>query len=357
MKLIVTIPAHNEEENIAEVIQEIPRRIAGIDTVEVLVLDDGSTDKTVSRAQAAGADYIISHKKNKGLARTFSDALEEAVRCGADIVVNTDGDNHYNQAKIPELIGPILENKADVVIGSRKVGELSDMPFFNKYLNMFGSFVTTRLAGLPTLDVSTGFRAYSREAALKIVVYSNHTYTHTTLLSAHDQQLIIAEVPIKARRVTRPSRLIPNIPHFVWHAGINIVRNIVLFRPLRFFGLLGAAVFLVGFFFVLRFLWLFFQGDGAGHVQSLVLAGVLMIIGFQTAVLGLLGSSIGWTRKVIEEVLYRQKRAEMNGQGSLEPSQNPLQGAEAFRRGTQGPTQRKDASPKPSTGTSPSKRQ
>lgn len=312
MKLVVTIPAHNEEQNIAEVIKEIPRRIAGVTSVEVLVLNDGSTDNTVKRAREAGADVIISHKRNKGLAKTFSDALEEAVRLGADIIVNTDGDNHYNQSKIPELIAPIIEGRADLVIGSRKVNELEGMPFLNKYLNMLASFITSRLAGLPSVDISTGFRAYTREAALRIAVYSNHTYTHTTLLSAHDQKLIIVEVPIKARKVTRPSRLIPNIPHFIWNAGVNIVRNIVLFRPLRFFGLLGSFIFALGLVFVVRFLWLYFAGDGAGHIQSLVLAGILMIIGFQTGVLGLLGSSVGWSRKVSEEILYRVKQAEFD---------------------------------------------
>lgn len=310
-KLIVTIPAYNEASTIAEVIKEIPRIIPGVDVVEVIVMDDGSHDNTAEIARFAGADYVLSHKKNKGLARTFRDVIDAALMRGADIIVNTDADNHYDQSRIPDLIRPILDEKADVVIGSRKVGELESMPFLNKYGNMFGSFITTRLAGLPPVDVSTGFRAYNKEAALRIAVYSNHTYTHTTLLSAHDQGLIIAEVPIKARKVARPSRLIPNIPHFIWNAGTVIVRNIVLFRPLRFFGLVGSSVFAVGFLFVIRFLYFYFTGHGTGHIQSLVLAGVMMIIGFQTVVLGLLGSSIGWTRKVTEEVLYRQKKHEV----------------------------------------------
>lgn len=313
MKLIVTIPAYNEEENIGAVISEIPRVISGFDRVEVLVIDDGSRDRTVEVARAAGADHVIRHIRNKGLAKTFRDALDEALLRGADVIVNTDADNHYDQSRIPELVAPVARGEADLVIGSRQIAQLQHMPVVNKYGNMLGSFLTTRLAGLPPLDVSTGFRAYSREAALRMAVYSNHTYTHTTLLSAHDQRLVIMEVPIQARAVKRPSRLIPNIPHFLWNAGTAIVRNIVLFRPLRFFGIVGAGLFTFGLLFVGRFLYFYFWLDkGAGHIQSLILAGVLMMIGFQTIVLGLLGSSIGWSRKVSEEILYRIKKRELD---------------------------------------------
>lgn len=308
MKLIVTIPALNEEGNISDVIKEIPRQINGLEKVEVLVLNDGSSDRTVEVARQAGADYVISHIKKKGLAKTFSDAMDAALARGADIIVNTDGDNHYNQSKIPDLIRPILEKKSDVVVANRCVNELEAMPFLNKYLNMLGSYLTTRSAGLPTLDVSSGFRAYSREAALKMVVYANHTYVHATLVQAADQKLIISEIPIKARKVTRKSRLIKSIPAHLVQAGSSIIRNIVLFKPLRFFSILGGTVFVIGLIFVLRFLYFYFADDGAGHVQSLVLAGALMIIGFQIVVMGLIASAIGWSRKVLEEILYRIKK-------------------------------------------------
>lgn len=311
MKLIITIPAFNEEESIAQVIKEIPRSISGISQVEVLVLDDGSRDKTAEVAKAAGADYIFTHKRNKGLAQTFKDALEYAVRLGADIIVNTDADNHYDQSRIPELIQPILQGKADITIGSRKVEELEHMPFLNKHLNRVGSFVMTKWAGIPKLDVSTGFRGYTKEAAMRLGVYSTHTYSHTTLLSAQDLKLITVEVPIKARQVTRESRLIKSISSHTVKAGTNIIRNIVIFRPLRFFGSVGVLLFLAGLVVVGRFLYFYLTGDGSGHVQSIILAGVLMIIGFQTIVLGLLGSSLGWTRKVVEDVLYRVKKIEL----------------------------------------------
>ncbi len=312
MKLIVTIPCYNEEENLADVIAEIPRTIPGIDQVEVLILDDGSTDRTVEIARESGADYIIQNEGNKGLATTFKRALWEAVSRGADIVVNTDGDNHYNQSKIPELIAPLLEKRAEISIGSRKVEELKDMPFLNKYLNQLGSFIMTSWVGMPRYDVSTGFRAYSREAALKLGVYSLHTYVHTTLMSAQDLHLTITEVPILARKVTRKSRLIKNIPDHMWKAGTNILRNVVIFRPMRFFGWIALALAIVGVIPVVRFLYFLAIGEGDGHVQSLILSGVVIILSFNSLMLGLLGTTLGWIRKIQEDQLYLTKKQFLN---------------------------------------------
>ncbi len=307
MKLIVTIPCYNEDENLGTVIREIPRTLPGVDRIEVLVLNDGSTDKTVEVAKAAGADYIFSHPKNLGLARSFQHVLWEAVCHDADIIVNTDGDNHYDQSKIGELIQPLLAGEADIAIGSRKILNTK-----NRFLNKFGSFVMTKWAGLPKYDVSTGFRAYSREAALRISVYSTHTYVHTTLLSAQDLGLVMKEIPIADRTVERPSRLIKNVPSHIWKAGWNIVRNIVIFRPLRFFGALGLGLTLLGLLPVIRFLYYYIAGTGSGHLQSIVIGVMFIILGYINIVLGLLGSSIGWHRKVTEEVLYRVKKIELH---------------------------------------------
>lgn len=307
MKLIVTIPCYNEEENLAEVIAEIPRSIEGVDVVEVMVIDDGSSDRTVEVARAAGADHLILNGVNRGLAWTFKRALWEAAQAGADIIVNTDGDNHYDQSRIPELIAPMLDGRAEITIGSRKVDELEHMPFLNKHLNRLGSFIMTRWMGMPKYDVSTGFRGYTRTAALKLGVYSQHTYVHTTLMSAQDLQLAVVEVPIKARKVTRQSRLIKSIPDHMWKAGTNILRNVVLFRPMRFFGWIAIVLAVIGLVPVIRWFVFFLMGEGEGHLQSLILAGVCIILSFNSLMLGMLGTAIGWVRKIVEDQLTLTK--------------------------------------------------
>ncbi|MFA6391509.1 MAG: glycosyltransferase family 2 protein [Patescibacteria group bacterium] len=311
MRLIVTIPAFNEEENIVEVIKEIPRTIQGISEVKVLVLDDGSTDRTVERAKSAGADYVLSHKKNKGLAATFQDAMAAALENGADVIVNTDGDNHYNQSRIPDLIRPIVDQQADIVIGDREIRKLEYMPAANKYLNLIGSFCVSRLIGIKkTIDVSSGFRAYTREAAMRISILSKHTYTHETLIQAVDHNLIVTSVLIKARKVTRKSRLIKNIPKHLARSIFVILRVFTVYKPLRVLSFMGFVVFIPGLFLVLRFLYFYFftVRGGEGHIQSLIIAAILILLGFQIFVLGLIASAIGWNRKTLEEILYRNKK-------------------------------------------------
>lgn len=306
MKLIVTIPAYNEAENIADVIAEVPRAILGVSKVEVLVVDDGSDDGTVETALAAGADYVISHGRNRGLAAAFTTALREAVARGADIVVNTDGDNHYDQSRIPDLIQPILRREADISIGSRVLNGLR-MPAANKYGNKVANYVMQRLLRLPDVDVSTGFRAYTREAALRLNVFSTHTYTHETLLNAIDQRLAIANVPIPARPVERPSRLIRSIPSHVWKAGLAIAKAFTLYRPLQVWSTLGMICAVFGAAPFVRFMYFFAQGEGGGHVQSLVVGSALLFLGMQMYIAGLLASAIARNRALLEDVLYRWK--------------------------------------------------
>ena len=309
MKLIVTIPAYNEQANIAEVIDEVPRAIVGVNSVEVLVVDDGSKDGTVETSLAAGADHVVSHGRNKGLAAAFKTALREAVARGADIIVNTDGDNHYDQSRIPDLIQPILRGDADIAIGSRVLGELR-MPAANKYGNRLANYIMQRLLRLPDVDVSTGFRAYSREAALRLNIFSHHTYTHETLLNALDQRLAIANVPIPARPVERPSRLIRSLPQHVWKAGMAIARAFTLYRPLQVWGTLGLLCAVVGAVPFIRFMYFFAQGQSAGHIQSLVAGSALLFLGVQMYITGLLASAISWNRALLEDVLYRWKDEE-----------------------------------------------
>jgi glycosyltransferase involved in cell wall biosynthesis len=310
MKLIVTIPAYNEEKTIAFVIREIPRQIFGVDKIEILVLDDGSCDNTAPVARNAGADYVISNPKNKGLAFTFQRALDEALVRQADIIVNTDADNHYDQTKIPQLIAPILEKRADLVIGDRQISKAKEMKKLNKYGNLFGSWFVCKFVNLPKLDVSSGFRAYSRETALKLNVLSSHTYTHETLIQAKDKNLTIVSVPIPARRVSRKSKLIKSIPRHITKSLWVIFRIFTLYKPMRVFSALGGLIFFAGAIPIIRFLYFYFSGDGRGHIQSLIIGAVLCIIGFNVVVMAFLASAIGWNRKLIEEVLYKLKKQE-----------------------------------------------
>jgi glycosyltransferase involved in cell wall biosynthesis len=307
-KLIVTIPAHDEEENIGDVIREIPREIPGVASVEVLVLDDGSTDSTVTTAWAAGADYVISHNRRLGLARTFRDAIDAALARGADVIVNTDADNHYDQSRIPELIAPIVEGRADIVVASRVVRQVK-MKASHKYGNIVGSTMVRKLAGLPaSIDVSSGYRAYDREAAMRMNVIAGYTYTHETLIAAMEQGMTIVDVPIPAREVQRPSRLMGGVIGHILRAVAVILRSYAVYQPIRTFSVLGIVFVVAGTYPLLRFLYFFWQGDGEGHIQSLIIGGVMTTVGAQVFVLSLIASALSWNRRMIEELLYRERR-------------------------------------------------
>ncbi len=331
MKLVVTIPAYNEAATIGEVIAEVPRHVVGVSRVEVLVVDDGSEDGTAEVARGAGADYVVQHERNRGLAAAFRTALREAVARGADIIVNTDGDNHYDQTQIPTLIGPLLRGDADIAVGSRVLTGLR-MPAANKYGNRLANFLMQRMLGLPDVDVSTGFRAYTREAALRLNVLSHHTYTHETLIHALDQRLAVANVPLPARAVERPSRLIRSVPSHVWRAGLVILSSFTLYRPLQVWGTLGVLCAVLGSVPFLRFLIFYAQGEGDGHVQSLLAGSGLLFLGIQMFIAGLLASAVRWNRRLIEDVLYRQK-AEESGYPAANGSA-AVNGKDASRRRT-----------------------
>ena len=314
-KLMVIIPAYNEEETIAAVIKEVPRTIEGVASVQVLVLDDGSVDGTSAVAFAAGADHVVAHRSNKGLGGAFLDALQEALQRGADIIVNTDADNHYDQSRIPELIQPILDGRADITVGSRNVRQLP-MRWANKIGNIVGSFFVRKMVGLPgRIDVSTGFRAYGRDAALQLNVISRHTYTHETLIAALEQGLTIVDVPIAARGVTRPSRLIPSIGAHIWQVLLIILRSYAVYQPLRVFMALALVLMIGGMVPLVRFLVLFFADGGGGHIQSLIAGSILLLAGFQVFVLSLLASAIAWNRKMLEEILLRERKRDYDSTG------------------------------------------
>ena len=310
MKLVVMIPAYNEEETIGSVIREIPRDCC--DLVEVLVINDGSTDNTVEEARKAGADRIVSFKKNRGLAPAFRAGLETALEMGADIIVNTDGDGQYNGKQISDLIKPILDGKADFVLGSRTKGRIEYMPLQKRIGNRIATFVTRHVTGLPVSDAQSGFRAFTRDAAMHLNVMSNYTYVQETLMQAANSGMVYEEVPIEFRKRTGgQSRLISNIFKYAKRAGTTIVKTYRDYQPLKTFSMLGIIFLVVGLFFGFKVLYHFLQtGTVALELPSAVLTVLLLIIGVQTIVLGLLADMLKTHRNIQDEILYRLKSIE-----------------------------------------------
>jgi glycosyltransferase involved in cell wall biosynthesis len=310
MKLFVQIPCLNEETTLAEVIRDIPRTIEGVDDVKILVIDDGSTDQTPEIAYKEGADYVIRLPFTQGLAKAFSHGIEACLELGADIIVNTDGDHQYQGDDITRLIQPILERKAEVVIGNREVMRVEHFSVLKKNLQVLGSTVVSFLSRVKVPDATSGFRAYSRDAALRMNVFSNFSYTLETLFLAGNHRIPIAHVPIKVNEPRRPSRLFSNLLTYLKKSSVTIIRIYTLYEPLRSFFYIGSVIFLIGVIAIVRFLCYYFSGLGAGHIQSLILSGALLTIGFQMWVLGILADLISINRKLSEEILYRMKRSE-----------------------------------------------
>lgn len=309
MKLIVTIPAYNEENSIGDVIREIPRTMDGIDRVEVLVINDGSTDKTVEVAQNAGADHIISHTRNLGLAKTFRDGLNAAVELGADIIVNTDADFQYNGTEIPKLLQPIFDGKADLVIGDRQIDTLDHMPRGKVWGNKFATWVTRRVTGWPVRDAQTGFRAFTRDAACRMNLTGDYTYVQETLIQAANKDLALVQVPVEFRRRDGDSRLIASLFGYASAAGMTIARSFRDYNPFQVFFGIGTLILLIGFIIGLQVLFHFFEtGMVTPYLPSAVLTTVLVVVGLITIVFGLLADMMKTQRMLDEEILYRLKR-------------------------------------------------
>ncbi len=311
MKLIVQIPCLNEEQCLAAVLADIPREIPGVDSVEVLVIDDGSTDRTAQVAAASGADHLVGNKTTQGLARTFSVGLERALELGADIVVNTDGDNQYFGGDIPALIEPVLAGRADIVIGDRRIATNPHFGTWKRRLQALGSAIVRTLSGTEVPDAVSGFRAISREAALRINILSRFSYTTEMIIQAGNKNMTITSVPVRTNPVYRKSRLFKSIPYFIGQQAVSIVRMYAMYRPMRFFFILGALLTAVGLAPVLRFLWVYFSQGGGGHIQSLVLGGVLVLLGFMMFVTGLLADLISHNRRLVEISLEKIRRIEL----------------------------------------------
>jgi len=317
VKLVVTIPAYNEENTIANVIAEIPRQIVGIDSVEVLIIDDGSDDETVARAKEAGADNIRSHKRNEGLGITFKDGLETALEMGADIIVNIDADGQYNAREIPALIKPILDDRSDIVLGWRNIDLLSFMPRGKRVGNKVATWLTNKVSGLPIKDAQSGFRAFSQEAALRMHLSGRYTYVQQTIMEAKYKGLKIEQIPIEFRPRHGESRLIPGLATYARRAGATILATYWSYHPLKIFSFIGIFLIFIGIVFGAIALFHFVRdGTISGHTPSAIAAAVLLIAGLQAIFLGLFADIIKGQRIFQEEILYRLKRRNHTTNGS-----------------------------------------
>jgi glycosyltransferase involved in cell wall biosynthesis len=307
MKLIIQIPCHNEAETLPETIAALPRALPGVDVIEVLVIDNGSTDETAKVARESGADHVI-QVPQPGLAAAFMTGLEAGLRRGADLIVNTDADNQYFAGDIPVLLAPILAGRADLVVGDRGVRSLASFSPFKRLLQRTGSWVIGRASGFRTPDATSGFRALSREGALRTLVLSRYSYTLETLIQAGASRIPTVFVPVRTNPPTRPSRLMRSIPDYMTHSTVTIVRAYAMYQPLRVFSSIGGLLLLAGSALGVRYLYFVSVGQGAGHIQSVILAGVLLIIGFQVLLIGLVADLIGFNRRILEEINYRVRK-------------------------------------------------
>ena len=311
MKLIVQIPCYNEEATLPQTFADIPKEIEGIDQVEVLIIDDGSTDRTVEVARDLGIDYIVINKKNLGLARAFSVGIDACLKYGADIIVNTDGDNQYAGSDIPILIGPILTGKADLVIGDRQTDRIADFSYGKKKLQKIGSVVVRQLSGVDVPDAVSGFRAFTKDVALRLNILSSFSYTTEMLIQAGKKNMKVASVPVSVNAKTRESRLFKNLTTFISQTAITMVRVYAMYQPLRVFFCIGSLLTLIGLIPVIRFLIYYFMDSGLGHIQSLTLGGVFLVIGFLTFMIGLVADLISQNRQLTELMLEKVRKIEL----------------------------------------------
>jgi glycosyltransferase involved in cell wall biosynthesis len=307
MKLIIQIPAYNEEETLPAALSTLPREVPGIDEVEWLVIDDGSSDKTVEVAKEMGVDHVVSHSRNLGLARAFMTGLQACLERGADIIVNTDADNQYQADCIPDLVRPILVGKAEIVVGARPISEIVEFSRIKKLLQKFGSWTVRMASGTDIPDAPSGFRAISAEAARRINVFNNYTYTLETIIQAGQKNIPITWVSVKTNPTLRPSRLFKSIPSYIIRSIITILRIFVIYKPFRFFAAIGGLFVMAGFLVGLRFLYFYFTGEGGGHVQSLILASILFLMGSQTIMLAFVADLLNVNRRLLEELQYKDR--------------------------------------------------
>lgn len=310
MKLLIQIPCHNEAETLPAALAALPRSLPGVDLIEILIVDNASTDGTAEVARKLGVQHVVS-VPIKGLARAFTTGLEASLKAGADMIVNTDADNQYHAGDIEKLIAPILAGEADLVVGDRGVGTLAEFSPLKRKLQQLGSWVIGQAATLDVPDATSGFRALSREMALRTMVLSQYSYTLETLIQAGARQMRVVNVPIRTNPPTRPSRLMRGIPDYLAHSSVTIVRAYTMYRPLRVFSAIGGLMSFIGTLLGLRYVYFILVGQAGGHVQSLILAAILVIVGFQVLLIGLLADLISFNRRMMEEMLYRMRKREL----------------------------------------------
>ena len=304
-KLIIQIPCFNEEETLPAALADLPREVEGFERVEWLIIDDGSVDNTAEVARENGVHHVVRHTRNQGLARAFMTGLERGLELGADVIVNTDADNQYNGADIHNLVVPIVKGEADLVIGERPIESIEHFSMLKKWLQRLGSWVVRKASDTDVPDAPSGFRAISRAAATELNVFNDYTYTLETIIQAGQRSMAIASVPVRVNEDLRPSRLVKSIPSYIKRSVFTIIRIFVIYRPFRFFASIGAVIFGLGLLLGLRFVIYWMLGEGAGHVQSLILAAVLLIAGFQTVLVAFLADQLAANRLLLQQVRSR----------------------------------------------------
>lgn len=310
MKLIIQIPCYNEAGTLPETLVALPRSIPGIDIVEVLVIDDGSADDTSKVASAWGVHHLVRHRRNRGLAAAFQSGIDAALAAGADIIVNTDADNQYDARDIAALVAPILDGRADIVLGDRQVRMNAHFGPFKRKLQALGSAIVQRLSRTDVTDAVSGFRAISRAAAQRISIVSSFSYTTEMLIQAGRNRMAVLSVPVRTNAATRPSRLFGSIPQFILNTGITMSRAYAMYNPLRLFVALGGIAAFAGMLPILRFLYFYLVGEGSGHIQSLVLGGALLVLGLVAIMFGIVADLVGRNRQLLETTLERVRRIE-----------------------------------------------
>lgn len=319
MKLIIQIPCYNEAETLEIALNDLPKQIDGIDEIEYLIINDGSSDDTERVALEWGVNYIVHFKRNLGLAKGFLAGIDLALRHGADIIVNTDADNQYSGADIAKLIQPILKREADIVIGERPIDEIQEFSLVKKKLQKFGSWVVRVASKTDIPDAPSGFRAYSRKAAMRVNVHNEYTYTLETIVQAGRNKMAITSVPVHTNPELRKSRLMNSMAAYIKKSMLTILRAVLMYKPMKVFTMISSVFIFIGMMIGIRFLYFYFNGNGGGHVQSLILATMMIIIGFQTLVTGLQADIISANRKILEDMQFRIKKLEF---GLLDPDGN-----------------------------------